>query len=120
MTERQPGDVTIRLEPPDAAEVQRLALGVAGTIRAPGTPMTTLQHAVMEATFASMTGHRPDLTLPATSVDDLADALRDRNAAFRTRLVQQALLGALIVDPIEPVVVSRSVTSAGGSTSTTA
>jgi hypothetical protein len=102
-----PADDDVRLDPPEAPEVQRLALGVAATITAPDTPMTILQHAVMEATFASMTGHRPDLTMPATSVDDLVDALRDRNLAFRTRLVQQALLGALIVDPIEPAVVQQ-------------
>ena len=107
-----PDDEHVRLEPPDAPEVQRLADGVLGTIRPDDGALTPLQIAVTEASFAAMTGHRPDTTATPSSADALAAELRTRNHAFRARLVQQALLGALISDPISVDVIDRLTTLA--------
>ncbi len=99
------------LEPPDAGAVELLARGVVAVVVEPGVAATPVQQTVLEATFESMTGHRPDLAETdigePTSIDDFVEALRYRNEAFRARLVQQCLLGALLVDPVSPIVVEQ-------------
>jgi hypothetical protein len=102
-----PDDADVDLAPPGPAEVEELAHGVAELITQPDGALTAVQQTLMEATFQSMTGHRPDLAPAARRNVDLAERLRHRNSAFRTRLVQQAILGALVLDPLPPAVVER-------------
>ncbi len=97
----------VNLEPPDRAEVQGLASAVTGVlIGDSGVGLTDLQQVVLAAVFESLTGHRPALVAPAGDSDPL-DVMRRRNIAFRTRIVQQMILGALVVRPPSPHVVMR-------------
>lgn len=102
-----PTDDEVDLVPPVAAEVQRTANGVAAMV-APESGLTDLQRVLIEALFAAMTGHDVDVDafVPMTP-DDLAEVLRRRNAAFRTRGLQVMLLCALVLRPLPPDVIAR-------------
>jgi hypothetical protein len=107
-----PSDADVDLNPPDAAEVELIASGVAAALSDDGASLRPVQHTLMAATFASLTGQSPSFML--TTGDDgrpamtpLFDALRRRNRAFRERIVQQMVLGALVVQPLEPAVIAR-------------
>ena len=102
-----PDDTAVDLTAPDAAEVARTSRGVAAIICDKNGDIRPVQRFVLAAAFESMTGHPADFDSPPTSVDDLAQTLRARNLAFRTRIIQQALLGALLIDPIPADVVDR-------------
>jgi hypothetical protein len=92
--------MTVDLSPPGGDEVQRIANGI-GAVLAGGTGgLTGIQDTVLTATFASMTGHTPTFDPDRFAVDDLLDALDRRNLAFRQRIVQQLVLGALLVRPV--------------------
>ena len=55
-----------------------------------------------------MTGYDFDLqTLPATSPDELAAALHDRAAPWRTRILHVMLIGALLLEEIPPEIQAR-------------
>ncbi len=102
-------DDDVNLQPPDQADVERIASAVVHVLVGEAssiTELTGLQKLVMEAVFESMTGHRPSLDLPSIDVDPL-DVLRPRNLAFRTRIVQQMILGVLVVRPPSPAAVAR-------------
>jgi hypothetical protein len=103
-----PGD-DVNLEPPTQAEVEAIASAVVHVLvydTPANTELTDLQRVLMEAVFESMTGHRPSLAMPVTDVDPL-DVLRSRNLAFRTRIVQQMILGVLVVRPPSRAAVAR-------------
>ena len=97
----------VRFGPPTADEVVALSRGVAAVIAGPDGTIRPIQQVLLAATFESMTGHRAVFEASPTALSDLVDTLRDRDAAFRSRIVQQAMLGALVVDPIPVEVADR-------------
>jgi hypothetical protein len=102
-----PGPGEVKLTRPDAVEVTATARGIA-TVVAPAGGLTELQRMLLEALFPAMTEHPVDLShVEPMSVDELAEVLRPRNLAFRTRGVQVALLAALVLRPLPPEVAAR-------------
>lgn len=102
-----PGPDTVLLVPPEAAEVQATANGVAAAV-APAGGLTEVQRILIEALFPAMTGHPVDVSrfVPMTA-EDLAAVLARRDAQFRTRGVQLMLLCALVLRPLPQEVVDR-------------
>ena len=91
-----PGPDETLLMPPTAEEVQVIA-GAAITACAPPDGITVTQRAVILAVTESMTGIAVDVeALAAVSADEFGEAMRFRNAAFRTRMLQLMLLGELL------------------------
>ncbi len=91
---------TVNLQPPDAAEVQIMADGVAVAV-AGREGLLPIQRALIEALFHSMTGHRVTVTGHArTTPRELAVALAPRDLQFRSRGVQVMVLCALVRHPI--------------------
>ena len=105
-----PTDETVNLAPPDAAEAQTIASGVASAA-APTSGLLPVQRSLIMAMTAAMTGHtvtlddRPDL--PA---GEFAAALARRELSFRDRIVQYMVLCALLLHPI-PEEVAENVAS---------
>ena len=113
MSTRAPIDLPdiagVNLEPPGTAEVEAIGSAVVSVLidDASADPgLTDLQRVVLAAVFESMTGHRPSLDPPPSDVDPL-EVLRVRNLAFRARIVQQMILGVLVVRPPSPAAVAR-------------
>jgi hypothetical protein len=102
-----PGPREVWLTPPDAAEVQAIACGVASVAAGPGG-LTSLQRTLIEAFFPAMTAHEVDVDAfwPVTP-HELAVTLAPRNLAFRTRVVQLLLLSALVLRPLPEEVAAR-------------
>ncbi|HVT42398.1 MAG TPA: hypothetical protein VHD39_05395 [Acidimicrobiales bacterium] len=95
---------TINLQPPDAAEAQIMADGIASAVTG-RSGLLPMQRALIEALFPAMTGHVVTVhDPPATSAAALAAALARRDLAFRSRGVQIMLLCALVTHPIEDAV----------------
>jgi hypothetical protein len=95
-----PGPDTVNLEPPDAAETQAMAEGVASAV-AGRDGLRPVQRRLVEALFPAMTGHPVTLPeRPSMSPTELAGALARRDLAFRTRGVQAMLLCALVLRPL--------------------
>lgn len=91
-----------RVGPPGREEAQA-CLDAVMTAIAPGDEPTELQRTLIEAAFASLTGHELVQTA-AVHPAGLAAVLADRNEAFRTRILQTMVLGALVLRPLpEPV-----------------
>ena len=95
------------LQPPDRDEVEFLTRGVISAI-SPSTGPTELQYLLIEAAFEALTGHG----VSAADVEpigpaELARGMADRNEAFRTRILQTMILGALVLRPLEPEVADR-------------
>lgn len=102
-----PTDDEVLLTRPDAAEVEATARGIATAV-APAGGLTSVQQLLLEALFPAMTGHPVDLSdVDPMSSDELAEVLRRRNLAFRTRVVQIMLLAALVLRPLPADVVAR-------------
>src|SRR5271166_3176662 len=102
-----PSDETAKLTPPDADEAARAARGCASAAMPEGG-LTTLQRLLLEALVKALTGHPVDLTdFEPLSAEDFALALAPRNLVFRTRVLQIALLAALVLRPLPPEVVDR-------------
>jgi len=102
-----PSDHEVNLRPPDSPEVELLARGIVTAIRPPGG-LTELQTMLFDATFEAMTGvtvHVADLT--PISARAYAQGLARRDQAFRSRMVQSMIMGALILRPLPPEVASR-------------
>jgi hypothetical protein len=101
-----PAPGTERLGPPDAAEVAVLGRGVVTAVTPPDG-ITDLQQVLITSMFDAMTGHPVDTSAAPLSAPELAAALADRNEAFRTRIVQVMLLGALVLRPLPEEVADR-------------
>jgi hypothetical protein len=79
----------------------------------PPDGLTTLQRILLESVFKAMTSHAvPLVGFEPLAPEDLADILRLRNLAFRTRIVQIMLLGALVLRPLPASVVEKVATCA--------
>jgi hypothetical protein len=99
-----------KLTPPDAAEAAFVARGVVSAVTPPGG-LTDLQTVLIEAMFESLTGFTVDAhTVVPVDAVEFARRLADRNAMFRTRVVQVMLLPALVLHPL-PVEVADRVSS---------
>jgi hypothetical protein len=88
----------------EVTDISRLVVAAS----APGGVPSPLQRALIDALFAAMTGH--PAMVPAseqTPLDELALVLARRNEAFRTRILQVAVLAALILRPMPPEVGER-------------
>ena len=100
-----PGDTL--LTPPDADEVRHLADGVLAAI-APPEGRTEFQELLVASAFEAMTGHPVDTRdRPSIAPDAFAAGLARRNEAFRTRILQTMILGALVLRPLPTEVAGR-------------
>lgn len=102
-----PNEADVDLRPPDADEVALLARGVMSAI-APEAGATEFQELLIGAAFEAMTGHAVDPThLDPIDPDGFAAGLAHRNEAFRTRILQTMILGALVLRPLPAEVAAR-------------
>lgn len=102
-----PSPDEVDLVPPDAAEVQATTDAISALV-APGGAPTDLQRVLIEALFPAMTGHAVVVGPDAPSgAPDIGEVLRRRNLAFRTRIVQTAVLCALVLRPLPAEVAAR-------------
>ena len=102
-----PADGDTNLHPPDSPEVAILARGIATAIRPP-SGLTELQTMLLDATLAAMTGvtvHVADLA--PIGPEAYARALARRDEAFRSRMVQSMIMGALVLRPLPREVADR-------------
>jgi hypothetical protein len=99
---------SVLLTPPDAAESALLVRGFVAAAAGPDG-VTEIQRLLFEAITRAMTGHRIDAAAaePISSAE-LAEGLRRRNLAFRSRIVQIMVLGEMVLNPL-PEQVSRRV-----------
>jgi hypothetical protein len=100
-----PGPNEANQQPPDAAEVALMSRGFLGVI-APDGGLTQLQRLLLEAIVPAMTGFPFEPGDPL-GPDAFARVLARRAEAFRTRIVQLAILGVLVLRPIPPEVTFR-------------
>jgi hypothetical protein len=102
-----PDASTVNLVPPDVHETELVARGVSTAAAAPGG-ITEVQRAVINATVESMSGYVLDVAeLPPLGADEFAEAMRFRDQAFRSRMVQVMLLLELLLVPLPPEVTKR-------------
>ncbi len=95
------------LEPPTHDEVVTMARAFA-TAPAPDGGLTPVQRAVINALIDSMTGVQLDVaTLEPLGPAEFAESIRDRNLAFRRRMVQAMLLNEMLLVPIPTEVTAR-------------
>ena len=95
------------LVPPGWEETAATARGIASAV-SPPDGLTDLQRILLESVFSAMTGHGVPLSgFEPLGAADLADVLRRRNLAFRTRIVQIMLLAALVLRPLPESVVDK-------------
>ncbi len=91
---------TVNLVPPDAAETQMIADGVASAA-AGRDGLLPVQRAILVALLPAMTGHPVTLTdRPTVTAREFAEALARRELGFRARMVQSMLLCALVRHPL--------------------
>ena len=101
-----PNDDAVPPPPPDAEEVRFLARGLASAVE-PAGGLTVLQRTLLEATVSEMTGFSMDPNPEPIDPAAFAEGLAARNEAFRSRIVQLMLLGALVLRPLPPPVADR-------------
>lgn len=97
----------VLLGPPDLDEVQATTDGVLTAV-APAAEPTEFQRLLIGAAFEAMTGHSASTEhRPVTGAAALGATLARRNEAFRTRILQTMILGALVLRPLPPEVASK-------------
>lgn len=102
-----PSATATKQTPPDVAEARIIAGGVAAAV-APSSGLTGLQRMLIESVTDSMTGFVvPAGTVPRLDAGAFARALVDRDAGFRSRMVQFMLMCALVLNPLPEDVVER-------------
>jgi hypothetical protein len=95
------------LEPPTRDEVVTMSRAFA-TAPAPDDGLTPVQRAVLNAMVESMTGVQLEVAdLEPIGPRDFAEAISDRDLAFRRRMVQAMLLAEMLLVPIPPGVTAR-------------
>lgn len=95
------------LVPPAWEETAATARGIATAV-SPRDGLTSLQRILLESVLRAMTGHVVLLDgFEPLDATELADVLRLRNLAFRTRIVQIMLLAALVLRPLPESVVDQ-------------
>jgi hypothetical protein len=95
-----PSPDEVDLRPPDAAQAQVIADGIATAVA--GTEgLLPVQRRLIEALFPAMTGHHVLLDdREPIGPEELAAGLARRDLGFRTRVVQMMLLCALVRHPL--------------------
>lgn len=95
-----PSSTDVVHDAPDFAEAQATAAGIAFLV-APEGGLTHLQHLLIEALFKEITGHVVDIdhAQPITPAE-FAQLLSHRSLVARERILQLALLAALVLRPI--------------------
>lgn len=101
-----PGPDRADLDAPDRELVDVLSAGVVGVLGGPGA-LTPLQGVLVGALFRSMTGFEVVIDRPTVDAQALAEALARRNEAFRVRILQVAILCAMVVRPLPQETVDR-------------
>ncbi|MEM7096294.1 MAG: hypothetical protein AAF567_25025 [Actinomycetota bacterium] len=102
-----PSESDVLLEPPTAEEVRRLGDGVLTAI-APTGGRTEFQELLVASAFESLTGHVIDASAAAVvEPQEWAAGLARRNEAFRSRILQTMILGALVLRPLPESVAQR-------------
>jgi hypothetical protein len=101
-----PAPEAANLDVPDSAEVAVVSRGVA-TAAAPAGGLTETQQLLLRSVMLAMTGHPATLDQPPINAAELAEALRNRNAAYRSRIVQIMILVGLVLRPIPEDVADR-------------
>jgi len=102
-----PDPAATDLVPPGREEAAATARAVASAV-SPPDGLTGLQRVLLESVFGAMTGHAVTLgDVGPWAADELGRVLRRRNLAFRTRIVQIMLLGALVLRPLPESVVEQ-------------
>ena len=97
----------ILLTPPGADEVEFLGRGVVSAVIAGDAP-TEFQALLIDAMFSAMTGHGLDPDgIALIEPQDFAEGMARRNLAFKTRIVQTMILGALVLRPLPMDVAAR-------------
>ncbi|HEX2575312.1 MAG TPA: hypothetical protein VHK88_03125 [Aquihabitans sp.] len=91
---------------PDADEVAHLSRGLLSAVSPDGGP-TELQRVLLAAVTQALTGHPLDPSAPPVDPEAFAAGLGRRDEAFRTRILQVMLLGALVLRPLPPEVAAR-------------
>ena len=94
------------LQPPGPDEVDHVTRGVITAI-SPDDGPTELQALLIPAAFESMTGHRPGVDHDPVTAEDFARGLARRNEAYRVRILQTMILGALVLRPLTDEIASR-------------
>lgn len=101
-----PSPAATNLQPPTVEEVQHLARGVFSAI-SPASGQTELQQLLVTAAFDAMTGVRPGESHEPIGPEVFAHGLAERNEAFRVRILQTMILGALVLRPLPNEVATR-------------
>ena len=94
------------LTPPDRATVDALAAGIVTALGGPNA-LSPLQRVLVHSLFRSMTGFDVSIESPSFSPAQLAAVLARRNETFRVRILQVAILCALVVRPLPSDTVAR-------------
>src|SRR5262245_45416042 len=102
-----PGPGEVLLERPSADESHAIAVGLASAA-APPSGLTDVQRVLLEGTCSALTDHPIDLSAyePVTP-REFAEQIARRNLGFRSRVVQMALLAAMVLRPLPPEVADR-------------
>ena len=98
-------DITdLRLPGPDEVELISRAVVTAVTAE---DGLTETQRLLIKSVFSAMTGHPAVFDGHPLAPSELGEALRHRNEAFRTRIVQIMVLVGLVLRPIPEEVADR-------------
>jgi hypothetical protein len=93
--------------PPSAEEAQLVADAIAWAVRG-ADGLTDVQRVLVRALLEAMTTHPVEVDeWVQTDVTTLAEGMRSRDLAYRTRIVQLTLLCALVLRPLPADVVDR-------------
>ena len=97
----------VNLLPPDYEEVQIIGRGIVSVTGMDGR-LTPIQRALLDAIVESMTNHALDFDAitPITSAQ-YGEAMARRDLVFRTRMVHQMMLHALVLRPLPDDVAAR-------------
>lgn len=107
MTVQPPSNENADWGDPNEEEVRTVSGAFATALGGP-KQLTELQAVSIAAITHSMTGYRFALhSLPTTSPDQLAVALAERAAAWRTRILHVMLIGALLLEEIPAEIQAR-------------
>ena len=96
----------MNLGAPDREEVAVISRAVAGAV-APAAGLTEIQRLLIQSVCLAMTGFPAVTDQPAASPAGLGEALRLRDDAFRSRIVQLMILAGLVLRPIPEDVAGR-------------
>ena len=99
-----PGEALSR--PPDLPEVRLISRGIATAVTGPGG-LTATQRALIAALTEAMTGFTADLQAPPITPAEFAVGLATRNLDFRSRIVQNMVLAALVLRPLPEEVAAQ-------------